>query len=75
MPQEFVQRQPPALKARFIPAPISVGCDGKPGVKSRFQRLSIIGSESWGDAPGGFENARVALNRYPPGGRRRELAS
>ena len=33
-------------------------------VESRFQRWSIIRSESWGDAPGWYENALLALNRY-----------
>ena len=54
--------KPPGLKARFIPVPICVGLTANRCVESRFQRWSIIRSESWGDAPGWYESALLALN-------------
>ena len=35
-------------------------------VESRLQRWSIIRSEPWGDAPGWYENALLALNNTSP---------
>ena len=51
-PRYSCNTKPPALKARFIPAPICVGLRANRCVESRFQRLFIIRSDSWGDAPG-----------------------
>src|SRR2546427_3940714 len=36
-------------------------------VESRFQRLSMVHPESWGDAPGLCEAAPLALNTYERG--------
>src|ERR1700680_209192 len=63
--EDSCNAKPPALKARFIPALICVGLTANRCVESRFQRLFIIRSESWGDAPGWYESALLALNRYP----------
>jgi hypothetical protein len=67
-PRNLCNAKPLALKARFIPAPICVGLTANRCVESRFQRWSIIRSESWGDAPGLYESALSALNRYDAGG-------
>src|SRR5476651_92313 len=63
-PRDSCNAKPPALRARFIPASICVGLTANRRVESRFQRWSIIRSESWGDAPGWYESALLALNRY-----------
>jgi len=62
--------KPPALKARFIPAPIWVGLTGNLCVESRFQRWSIIRSESWGDAPAGMRARLWRSSQNLPCGRR-----
>jgi hypothetical protein len=62
--EDLCNAKPPALKARFIPALICVGLTAYSRVESRFQRWSLIRSESWGDAPGWYEGALLALNRY-----------
>ena len=76
-PRDSCNAKPPALKARFIPAPICVGLTANRCVavrqaqalsrsrrESRFQRWSLIQSSTWGDAPGWYESALLALNRY-----------
>jgi hypothetical protein len=65
-PRTSRNSKPSALKARFIPAAICVELKANRSVESRFQRWPIIGSESWGDAPGWHENAPSALNHHVP---------
>jgi hypothetical protein len=59
----LVQRQlaSPAAAGRFIPVLISVGLTVNRRVESRFQRSFMIRSEAWGDAPGWYESAPLAL--------------
>src|SRR5450631_3604227 len=63
-PKDSCNAKPPALKARFIPAPICAGLTANRCVESRFQRWSIIRSAAWGDTPDWYESALLALNRY-----------
>jgi hypothetical protein len=63
-PRDTCNAKPSALKARFIPAPICVGSTVNRRVESRFQRWSIVRSKSWGDAPGLYESALLALSTY-----------
>jgi hypothetical protein len=44
-------------------APICVGLAANRCVESRFQRLFIIQSESWGDAPGWYENRAFSAKK------------
>jgi len=47
------------------PAPCGTRPAPPPGIERILQRWSIIRSESWGDAPGRYESALLALNIYP----------
>src|SRR5947207_1566488 len=49
-----------ALKARFIPRTTWVVLTAKWWVETRLQRLFIVGSEPWSDAPGLNETAPLA---------------
>jgi hypothetical protein len=50
-----------ALQARFLPN-ISVGLSTNQRVELRFQRWRPFRLESWGDAPGLYEDAFLALD-------------
>ena len=60
-PRDSFNAKPPALKARFIRAPIRMQLTAHRCIESRFQRLFIVRSKSWGDAPGLYEGALIAL--------------
>jgi hypothetical protein len=60
-PRDLFNAKPPVLKARFIRAPIWMELTAHRCTESRLQRLLMIRSKSWGDAPGWYERALMAL--------------